>query len=46
MAMKTPNGNGMFDPGTETDASNPDTDGDGIEDGQEVVDGSDPLDPM
>ena len=28
-----------------TDPSNPDTDGDGVDDGQEVYDGTDPLDP-
>lgn len=28
-----------------TDPHNPDTDGDGVDDGQEVLDGTDPLDP-
>ena len=37
------NGNGITDEG-ETDATNPDTDGDGINDGDEVADETDPLD--
>ena len=40
------NGNGMYDEGLETDANNPDTDGDGYTDGEEVNDlDSDPLNP-
>ncbi|MFC1780050.1 hypothetical protein ACFLZU_06925, partial [Thermodesulfobacteriota bacterium] len=38
------NGNGEFDTG-ETDPNNPDTDGDGILDGNEVNCESNPLDP-
>ncbi|WP_350292235.1 gliding motility-associated C-terminal domain-containing protein [uncultured Croceitalea sp.] len=37
------NGNGSVDEG-ETDPNNPDSDGDGINDGQEVADGTNPLD--
>jgi len=39
------NGDGEYDPETETDALNPDTDGDGINDGDEVDSETDPLDP-
>ena len=38
------NDNGLVDAG-ETDPNNPDTDGDGWSDGQEVNAGTDPLDP-
>ncbi|MFK7755460.1 MAG: Ig-like domain-containing protein, partial [Flavobacteriales bacterium] len=38
------NGNGIVDAG-ETDPANPDTDGDGLNDGDEIAGGSDPLDP-
>jgi len=34
------NGDGMWNEGDETDASNPDTDGDGINDGDEIDGGS------
>lgn len=39
------NNNGVYDAATETDASNPDTDGDGINDGDELDGGSDALNP-
>ncbi|MEZ4289314.1 MAG: FG-GAP-like repeat-containing protein [Myxococcota bacterium] len=40
------NGNGVFDPGTETDPNRWDTDGDRAPDGMETAFGSDPLDPF
>ena len=39
------NNDGIYNLGDETDANNPDTDGDGINDGDEIAGGSDPLDP-
>jgi len=42
-SIEDSNGNGIFDPG-ETDPLNPDTDGDGFTDGEEVSAGTDPLD--
>ncbi|MEN9348070.1 MAG: hypothetical protein RLZZ77_1581 [Bacteroidota bacterium] len=44
-AEEDTNGNGVWDQGTETDANNVDTDGDGIADGFEFNNGSSPIDP-
>ncbi len=38
------NGNGVYDIGEETDPTNEDTDGDSINDGDEILGGSNPLD--
>ncbi len=35
-----------YTPGADLDPNNPDTDGDGIKDGDEIAAGSDPLDPL
>ena len=42
-SVEDTNGNGVVDAG-ETDSLNPDTDGDGYTDGEEIAAGSDPLD--